>query len=141
MKILGLVESYHSKIPALLVRCTFDVRLTYCLRVLFILQVPLLTDLTEAQRESVVDIMKCEEYSNGEYIIRQGEKGDAFYLLLEGEAKATKSSWCVGTDGAATHSAPQEVMQYSAGGYFGEIALLLDCPRKANVLAMGDCKV
>ena len=34
-----------------------------------------------------------------------------------------------------------EVLQVEEGGYFGEIALLTDQPRKANVYAVSDCKL
>lgn len=51
----------------------------------------------------------------GDAIISQGEKGDVFYILEEGQAKAVK-------DGSAVKS-------YQKGDYFGELALIHDEPR------------
>jgi hypothetical protein len=35
---------------------------------------------------------------------------------------------------------PTEVMRYKPGGFFGELALITDQPRAANVVALEDCK-
>lgn len=53
--------------------------------------------------------------------------GHIFYMILEGEAAATKI--------IAPGQPPEEVKSYSAGDYFGEIALLKNAPRAANVVA------
>jgi cAMP-dependent protein kinase regulator len=71
-------------------------------------------------------------YPPGAYLIRQGDPGDAFYLVIEGNAAALV------TDESGTS---REVMQYAAGMYFGEVALLRDEPRKATVVARGTVRV
>ena len=57
----------------------------------------------------------------GEAVVQQGELGDRFYVILSGEADVV-------VDGVERGS-------LSAGGYFGEIALLRDVPRTATVVA------
>ena len=98
----------------------------------FLATVPMLSELDPYDRSAMADCLVEETHADGESIIRQGDPGDAFYLLLEGSAVA------VVTDEAG---ASREVMTYQAGMYFGEVALLRDEPRKATVVARGGVRV
>ena len=65
----------------------------------------------------------------GTKIITQNEEGNKFYILEEGEAYATKE----------IEGKEENVLEYKTGMYFGELALLKNEPRAANVIAKTDC--
>lgn len=60
-------------------------------------------------------------------MIHEGEEGTTFYLVMEGEAVATKT--------LEPGKPPQQVLHYKTGDYFGELALLKNEPRAANIIA------
>lgn len=64
----------------------------------------------------------------GSHIIRQGEQGDCFYIIEEGEVKCTQTK----TLGRAI-----ELLTLKEGDYFGEMALMLNETRHANCIAIG----
>ena len=63
-------------------------------------------------------------FQPGEAVFGQGDHGDRFYAIAEGEAGVT-------IDG-------EELPAFSAGDWFGEIALLRDVPRTATITARTD---
>jgi cAMP-dependent protein kinase regulator len=95
----------------------------------FLEEVPLLASLTKYERSKIADALETSKYPAGTTIIREGDAGEAFYLLESGEAEAYKS----GTQGP--------VKQYMKGDYFGELALLNDAPRAASVVSKTEVKV
>jgi cAMP-dependent protein kinase regulator len=95
----------------------------------FLEEVPLLSSLTRYERSKIADALETQKYPAGTTIIREGDAGEAFYLLESGEAEAYKA----GTE--------LPVKQYSKGDYFGELALLNDAPRAASVVSKTEVKV
>jgi len=93
----------------------------------FLKSVSLLSSMDAYQRSQVADALQAKEYKDGDAMVKEGEDGDEFFLLEEGEAFATKNG--------------QQVMSYKAGDYFGELALLRNQPRAATVTAKGTSKV
>ncbi|KAF4665971.1 hypothetical protein FOL47_004341 [Perkinsus chesapeaki] len=89
----------------------------------FLHKVPLLAAIGAYEHSQIADALKPQSVGAGEVIMSQGEPGDTFYILEEGEAYAEK-------DGA-------KVMDYASGSYFGELALIKNEPRAATVKAGG----
>merc|ERR1719215_96380 len=79
------------------------------------------------------DLLTDELIDEGEVIMQQGDEGERFYILEDGEAKA----YIKGEQGEV------EVKHYSEPGeFFGEVALITNEPRRATVRgANGGCSV
>jgi len=92
-------------------------------------KIDLLANMDPYERSKIADISNLVYFKKGEYVIREGEKGDVFYFLWDGEAIATKKMG----------DKVETVYNYKAGDYFGELALLRDSPRAANVICETDC--
>jgi len=99
----------------------------------FLMSVPLLEAMDPYERSKIADVLKTETYQRGDYIVRQGDAGNKFYLIETGECFASKSY--------VSGQLPREVFHYKEGDYFGELALLNDAPRAASVIAKGTVKV
>lgn len=95
----------------------------------FLEEVPLLSSLTPYERSKIADALKSEKFPAGHTIIREGDPGDSFYLLVDGEAVALRR----GDETAVKH--------YKKGDFFGELALLNDAPRAASVVSTTEVKV
>jgi len=93
----------------------------------FLAKVPLLTSMDAYERSQLADALKPESFTDAAAICKQGEVGNKFYIIEEGEAVASKGG--------------QNVMSYSSGDYFGELALIRNQPRAATVSAKGATKL
>lgn len=96
----------------------------------FLATVPILQNMVHYERSKMADSLKESKVKNGDVIIKQGDQGDVFYILVEGQAVATLNE-----------KSGNAVMEYNPGDYFGELALLKGEPRAANVIASTDCKL
>ena len=56
----------------------------------FLQKVQILSTMDNYERSKLADAFKELTYNDGEYIIKEGEEGNAFYIVEEGEAVATK---------------------------------------------------
>eukprot|EP01015_Nassula_variabilis_P011504 TRINITY_DN1933_c0_g1_i2.p2 TRINITY_DN1933_c0_g1~~TRINITY_DN1933_c0_g1_i2.p2 ORF type:complete len:255 (+),score=68.22 TRINITY_DN1933_c0_g1_i2:64-828(+) len=95
----------------------------------FLQKVELLDTVDPYERSKIADAAQTLKIKSGDYVVRQGEKGDSFFFIEDGQAYATK----VDSSGKS-----QTVYEYKEGDYFGELALLRDMPRAANIIAMTD---
>ena len=100
----------------------------------FLKKVDILSTIDSYELGQISDALKGNVYKKGEYIIKEGESGDVFYILEEGECIATKT--------LEVGKAPQEIKRYGPGEYFGERALIKGEPRYANIEVVSDtCKI
>jgi len=94
--------------------------------------VPLLSSLEPYERHKIADALETVVFEDGDVVIRQGDVGENFYFIEQGDARVTV------TDEAGT---VYELKGLTKGNYFGELALLHDKPRVATVSAKGKLKV
>lgn len=76
----------------------------------------------------LADRMQRDEFPAGTVVVREGEPGDRFFVLLSGIAGVSQSS-----------RGERRVLR--AGEYFGEVALAMNVPRTATVTAMTPCTI
>ena len=95
-------------------------------------KVEILKSIDPYELGQICDALKTKTFTKGETIIKQGDKGDVFFILDEGKAHAEK----VFEEGKE----PQKVKEYESGGFFGELALLKNEPRAASIIADTNCK-
>lgn len=91
-------------------------------------RVGLFADLSGEKLTKLADRMHREEVTSGTVLIREGEPGDRFFVLLSGLAGVTQSEL-------------GERRVLKAGEFFGEVALAMHVPRTATVVAMTPCVV
>ncbi|MBM4466209.1 MAG: cyclic nucleotide-binding domain-containing protein [Chloroflexi bacterium] len=89
-------------------------------------RMPLFATMDEAEIELLLSRLRVEHYSPGQVIIRQGERGDRFYIIRRGHVEVTQRD---------ERGVSEVVNQLDRGDYFGELALLRDAPRNATCRA------
>ncbi|XP_013073680.1 cAMP-dependent protein kinase regulatory subunit isoform X4 [Biomphalaria glabrata] len=98
----------------------------------FLSKVSILENLDKWERLTVADALEPVQFDDKEEIVRQGEPGEDFFIILEGSAAVLQRR--------VENEEPVEVGRLGPSDYFGEIALLLDRPRAATVVARGPLK-
>merc|ERR1712135_4309 len=103
----------------------------------FLSKVSILETLEKWERFTVADALEPCTFEDGKAIVKQGEPGDDFFIIVEGRAVVLQQR-SAGSSGDV--KPPVEVGQLGPSDYFGEIALLLDRARAATVVAKGPLK-
>ena len=97
----------------------------------FLVSTPLFDRLDAAERAEVVRIMEVQRLIDGEAVFHEGESGDAWYVIFDGQARVVSER-----DGDA-----QEHALLGPGSCFGEMAILDGEGRSATVRALGPLTV
>jgi cAMP-dependent protein kinase regulator len=88
--------------------------------------IPLFKALPDYEILLVADALKEKSVERGDVMVKQGDPGEDFFIVVEGEFVVRKAS----EGGPET-----EITRLGPGAYFGEVALLKQCPRTATVVA------
>ena len=84
-------------------------------------KIPLFQTLSAKQLAAVDGLVTTLDVAAGRELIRQGEPGREFIVVVDGEAEVSRDGEVIATRGP--------------GSFFGETALLLDQPRNVSVTA------
>jgi len=90
--------------------------------------------LSKTQQAMLVDSLEEERYKKDATIIKQDDLGTAFYIVVSGSVRVVRVDPETGRSSLIKD-------KLSAGAYFGEMALMQDAPRMANVIANEDAVV
>ena len=89
--------------------------------------------LTDDELGQMAALTRLSTYASGTLLCHEGEYEDVFYIIVQGEAAITKK--------ISDQEGERELRQVGAGEYVGEMALIQNAPRAANVRTLTDCTV
>lgn len=90
-------------------------------------KVPIFKGASDAFIKEIVMKLTPAMFTPGDYVFREGEIGHNMYFISRGSVEIL------------SEKTGQVFASISEGGYFGEIALLMDSPRNASVKAIDYC--
>ncbi|XP_034947742.1 cGMP-dependent protein kinase, isozyme 2 forms cD5/T2 isoform X3 [Chelonus insularis] len=93
----------------------------------FLKSVPIFKNLPEETLIKISDVLEETFYNNGDYIIRQGARGDTFFIISRGQVRVTIKQPDTTTE--------KYIRTLGKGDFFGEKALQGDDLRTANIIA------
>lgn len=88
--------------------------------------------LPPAYLRRIADIGFEEAHNGGQTIFQEGDKGDKFYLILDGAVRISRMVPGMGEEALAV---------LKGGAYFGEMALIDDFPRSAHAIVHEKCRL
>jgi CRP-like cAMP-binding protein len=92
-----------------------------------LVQVPLFSACSKKELQQLARKAEDRTVGAGTVLVREGEMGDAFYVIVSGQADVDRSGTVVATIGPGT--------------FFGDLALLDRAPRNATVTAKTDMEL
>lgn len=84
--------------------------------------IPMFSGCNDQQLLTIIKEAREEEFDSGTQILKEGEISFHFYLILEGQVEVSSKKKVLGT--------------LEKGNFFGEMALLEELPRSADVIAL-----
>ena len=84
--------------------------------------------LSQEARHALAERARFLEYGPGQAVVRQGDQGDACFLVARGEVGVR----------VRFENGEKEVARLGRGALFGEMSVLTGDPRSATVVALGD---
>lgn len=96
--------------------------------------VPIFASIEPAVLSDLAAIVEEKLFQDGGTVFKEGEEGDAMYVILEGAVKIVKM---IDPEKGLT----KDLAILSAGDFFGEMSLIDKSPRSASVVSLGLSKL
>jgi small-conductance mechanosensitive channel/CRP-like cAMP-binding protein len=93
--------------------------------------IEILSPLNPVELEKAASRVRVERYCAQEMVLHQGDPGDSFFAIKEGEVEVSVGDY------------PREhrvLARLGKGDIFGEMSLLTGATRSANIVALRDCE-
>lgn len=98
-----------------------------------LIHLPICRGLTEAEAAEISEIAEEQGLKRGEQLFREGDPGDALYVVLDGQLEITKKD---------RHGQSQTLAKVGEGGVLGEMSLVCgDASRSASAVALTDLRL
>lgn len=94
-------------------------------------QIPIFSSLNDNHIEKIKEIIEEVFISKNTVIFKQGDYGDAFYIIINGKVKIVRKE----------DNEEKTLAILKDGEFFGEMALLEEAPRSASAICIEDCKL
>jgi cAMP-dependent protein kinase regulator len=101
------------------------------LNLTYLNQVELFKGLETYEKLKIIDGLKIQTFKQGEFVFREGEVGNEFFIIEEGSCECLQ-----GEEGAF-----QQVRNLSEGNHFGEVAIIKDVKRTLSVRALTEMRL
>jgi serine/threonine protein phosphatase PrpC/CRP-like cAMP-binding protein len=86
-------------------------------------KMPLFGRLTERELLRVMQAVEVREYEPDQVVIREGDRGDELFIVLQGKVRVSRGG--------------ELLTRFGVGEHFGEMALIRSVPRSATVTSDG----
>ncbi len=88
---------------------------------------PLFKELSEKEIEEILAVAQKVNLRRGEILFKEGDPGNAMYIIIKGKVNVVKGGEIITT--------------LKAGDFFGEMALIEEKPRSADIIAVSTTQI
>lgn len=95
-------------------------------------QIDLFNPLSSSEKQLIIERLKKQTYLKGEIVVKEGEHGTSFYIVLKGKLEVFRK----------TRDAKEILIgELTTGQFFGELSLLTGEPRAATIRTLVDSEL
>jgi CRP/FNR family cyclic AMP-dependent transcriptional regulator len=94
--------------------------------------IPVLTGINAPAQTLLATEGSVHDFETGQWIVREGDQGHSFFILVEGDVEVVKSA-------ETAHAVTLATLR--KGTFFGEMCVVDPVPRMASILAISPVRV